>query len=287
MKANRTLAVVLAALVVSAGLAGVVAANEQTNRTTEHEPTDERVDRALDALAERYDLTDDQVADLERLIVDMRADGAPVTGIREAVREKLVAFGVPEEELPGADRPDRRGGDGRLAWMVEYLGLTDEQVAELRETVEEAHAEGAYPAEVRVAVLEQLRAYGYTDDELVEARDAYRIHRLDERFDLTDEQVGQLDATVSELREAGAMEVEVRAAVLGDLQEFGVIADDYPRDRRHDHRHRHAGHGHGHITATGTPTATRTRTTEDRPPEERRASRPDTVVRNYSRRPSG
>jgi hypothetical protein len=65
-----------------------------------------------------------------------------VTEIREAVRERLVAFGV-REDLPGVDRPDRRGGDGRLAWMVEYLDLTDEQVTELRETVREARADGA------------------------------------------------------------------------------------------------------------------------------------------------
>jgi hypothetical protein len=252
MKASRTLAVALAALVVSAGLAGVVAANDERNRTAEHEPTD-RVDRALDALAERYDLTDEQVAELEALVLEMRANGASVTEIREAVRERLVAFGVPEGDLPGTDRPDRRGGDGRLAWMVEYLDLTDEQVTELRETVRETRADGAYPAEVRVAVLEQLRAYGYTDAELVEARDAYRIHRLDERFDLTDGQVERLETTVSELREAGAMEVEVRAAVLGDLQEFGVIPEEYPRDRdrRHDHRHRHAGHGHVPVHSHG------------------------------------
>lgn len=252
MKASRTLAVALAVLVVSAGLAGVVAANDERNRTAEHEPTD-RVDRALDALAERYDLTDDQVAELEALVLEMRANGASVTEIREAVRERLVAFGVPEEDLPGVDRPDRRGGDGRLAWMVEYLDLTDEQVTELRETVREARADGAYPAEVRVAVLEQLRAYGYADAELVEARDAYRIHRLDERFDLTDDQVARLEATVTELREEDAMEVEVRAAVLGDLQAFGVIPDEYPwdRDDRHDHRHRHAGHGHVHVHSHG------------------------------------
>jgi hypothetical protein len=253
MKANRTLVVALAALVVSAGLAGVVAANEERSRTTEHEPTDERLDRALDALAERYDLTDEQIAELEALVLEMRADGASVTGIREAVRERLVAFGVPEGNLPGTDRPDRPGGDGRLAWMVEYLGLTDEQVEALRETVREARADGAYPAEVRVAVLERLRAYGYTDAELVEARDAYRIHRLDERFDLTDDQVARLEGTVSELREAGAMDVEVRAAVLGDLRAFGAIPEEYPRDRdgRHDHRHRHAGHGHVHTHSHG------------------------------------
>lgn len=261
MKVNSTLAIALAALVVSAGLAGVVAATDERNRTTEHEPHDGALDHALDALAERYDLTDGQVAELEPLVLEMRADGASTAEIREAVLEKLLAFGVPEADLPGGDRdavdrrdvdrPDRRGGDGRVAWLVDYLGLTDEQVAELRETVREARENGAYPAEVRVAVLEQLRSYGYTDAELVEARDAYRIHRLDEWFDLTDEQVTQLERTVAERRAEGAMEVEVRSAVLGDLQEFGTIPDEYPWDDRHDHRHRHVGHGHGHVHSHG------------------------------------
>jgi hypothetical protein len=254
MKVSRTLAIALAALVVSAGLAGVVTATDERNRTTEHGPNGEVVDRALDALAERYDLTDGQVEELERLIADVRADGVSVTERRNAVREKLVEFGVPESELPAVDRsdrrtidrPDRAGGDGRVAWLIDYLDLTDEQVAELREVVREARDDGAYPAEVRVAVLEQLRAYGYADAELVEARDAYRVHRLDERFDLTDEQVARIEGTIAELRETGAMEVEVRAAVLGELQAFGVIPEEYPRDGRDDHRHRHAGHGHVH-----------------------------------------
>ena len=255
MNANRTLATVLAALVVSAGLVGVVAATDDTKRATEDEPREGALAHARDALAERYDLTDEQVAELEALVLELRADGTSVTEIREAVRERLVEFGVPESELPAADRSDRRaidrsdreGGDGPVAWLVDYLDLTDEQVTELREVVQEARADGAYPAEVRVAVLEQLRSYGYTDDELVAARDAYRIHRLDERFDLTDDQVTQIEATVADLREEDAMEVEVRAAVLGDLQEFGVIPEEYPWDDRHDHRHRHVGHGHEHV----------------------------------------
>lgn len=162
METNRTLATVLAALVVSAGLVGVVAATDDTTRTTGDEPRDGALEHALDALAERYDLTDEQVGGLEELIRAMRENGASTAEIREAVRDRLVEFGVPEAALPDADRDrldrregrsDRRGGDGRVAWMVEYLGLTDEQVAQLERTVTALREAGAMEAEGRAAVL--------------------------------------------------------------------------------------------------------------------------------------
>jgi DNA-binding transcriptional MerR regulator len=126
------------------------------------------------------------------------------------------------------DRQPRHVGLGAFA---DSLDLTEEQKAELRETAHEARADGAYPAEVKTAVLDQLRAFGYTDAEIRGALLDGRVAALQHRHDLTDEQAAEVRATVVELREDGAFHVEVRAAVVDLLQEYGSIPEAFPRDR--------------------------------------------------------
>ena len=67
-------------------------------------PTDrdgDAVDRHVDRIQARYDLTDEQAVELERLIRDMRADGADREAIVQAVRDRLADWGV--------DRPTAAG----------------------------------------------------------------------------------------------------------------------------------------------------------------------------------
>ncbi|MFC7227685.1 hypothetical protein N0B31_09750 [Salinirubellus salinus] len=247
---NRTsIAVVLATLLLTGGLASAATAlpaqDQTTAAQTEATPTDDTgdqpaLDRILDRLQTRYDLTDAQVAELESLVRRMHADGASRAEVRQAVAGQLVASGVDPADLRAdrerlQDRRDRRQAhDGwrvGLGAFADALDLTDEQRAELRATATEARAEGAYPAEVRTAVLDQLRAYGYTDAEIRDALLDGRVAALQHRFDLTDEQAVEVRATVEEMREDGAFRVEIRAAVLDLLQEYGAIPEDAPRDR--------------------------------------------------------
>lgn len=249
---NRTrIAVALAALLLVGGVAGVTTALPAQTATTasqvEAAPTDEvvpdgdhpRLDRVLHALQERHDLTDEQVAELESLVLRMHEDGADRAEIERAVAAKLVSFGVDPADLredrqrlqdhrEDRDRQPRHVGLGAFA---ESLDLTEEQKAELRETAHEARADGAYPAEVKTAVLDQLRAFGYTDAEIRGALLDGRVAALQHRHDLTDEQAAEVRATVVELREDGAFHVEVRAAVVDLLQEYGSIPEAFPRDR--------------------------------------------------------
>ncbi|MFT4891647.1 MAG: hypothetical protein ACI9YT_002581, partial [Halobacteriales archaeon] len=50
-------------------------------------------------LQERYDLTDEQVADLRETVQSMMDDGANRTAIHEAIVEKLESFGVEDPDL--------------------------------------------------------------------------------------------------------------------------------------------------------------------------------------------
>jgi Spy/CpxP family protein refolding chaperone len=252
---NRTsIAVVLAALLLTGGLASAATALPAQTATTaspaEATPADDprdvgdnpRLDRILDRLQERYDLTDEQVAELESLVRRLHEDGASRAESRRAVAGQLVAFGVDPADLRAdrerlQDRRDARA-DARETWRVgldafaDALDLTDEQRADLRETAAEARADGASPAEVKTAVLDQLRAFGSTDAEIRSALLDGRVAALQERHDLTDEQAAEVRATVEELREDGAFHAEVRAAVIDLLQEYGALPGTFDRGER-------------------------------------------------------
>jgi Spy/CpxP family protein refolding chaperone len=241
---------VLAALLLTAGLASAATALPAQSTTTasqaEAAPTGEtsdhpRLDRVLDRLQERYDLTDEQVAELEALVLRMHEDGASRAEIKRAVAGQLVAFGVDPADLR-ADRErlqDRRDrAEARDTWRVglgtfaDSLDLTDEQRTDLRETAREARADGAYPAEVKTAVLEQLREFGYTDAEIRDALLDGRVAAIQHRFDLTDEQAAEVRATVEEMRDEGAFHVEIRAAVIDLLQEYDALPATFDRAER-------------------------------------------------------
>ena len=248
---NRTsIAVVLAALLLTAGLASAATALPASTETTasqvEAAPAGDagdhpRLDRILDRLQARYDLTDEQVAELETLVLRLHEDGASRAEMKRTVAGQLVAFGVDPGDLREdrerlQDRRDR--GDARDPWRVglgafaDSLELTDEQRTDLRETAREARADGAFPAEVKTAVLEQLREFGYTDAEIRAALLDGRVAAIQHRFDLADEQAAEVRATVEEMRDEGAFEVEVRAAVLDLLQEYGALPATFDRGER-------------------------------------------------------
>ena len=247
---NRTsIAVVLAVVLLTGGLASAATALPAQTQTTvsqaEAAPTDgtvtdddhPRLDRILHALQERYDLTDEQVAELESLVLRMHENGASRAEMKRAAAGKLVSFGVDPADLRedrqrvNDYRADRQSKHVDVGVFADSLDLTDEQKETLRETVREARGDGAYPAEVRTAVLTQLRAFGYTDAEIRSGLLDGRVAALQHRQDLTDEQAAEVRATVAEMREEGAFHVETRAAVIDLLQEYGAIPDEFPRER--------------------------------------------------------
>jgi hypothetical protein len=71
-------------------------------------------DERLDVFQERFDLTDEQMAEIREAVLEKIDEGADREEIRDTVLAKLAAFGVEDPELgPYADRDrPRAGGNG-------------------------------------------------------------------------------------------------------------------------------------------------------------------------------
>ena len=172
IKPIAAVAVALAALVALSGLVaagigpgGTTAADEST---TQGDWDEDDIDAMLEQLQERYDLTDEQVAQLRETIEsELEADERPLA-IRDAVIAQLEEFGIEDPELgPPADRPrDGTVPDPAFDRLQERYDLTDEQVADLRETVESMIDDGANRTAIHDAIVEKLESFGVEDPEL-------------------------------------------------------------------------------------------------------------------------
>ncbi len=101
-------------------------------------------------------LTEEQRAEVHETIDRMMEEGATRCEIHEAVRGMLEGYGI---ELP--DRPGFMNGLGRGFGPGHMLDqLTDEQRAEVHETIDRMMGEGASPCEIHETVREMLEGYG-------------------------------------------------------------------------------------------------------------------------------
>jgi len=173
LKSIAVLAVALAAIV---GLSGLVAAGFGPDATTAADESttqgdwdEDDLDATLERLQERYDLTDEQVSRLRETIESkLEADAGPME-IRDAVIAQLEAFGVEDPELGPPEDADVRNETvpgSAFDRLEERYDLTDEQVADLRETVESMIDDGANRSEIHDAVVEKLESFGVEDPEL-------------------------------------------------------------------------------------------------------------------------
>ena len=208
---RQSTAVALAALILVSGIGGLataaptdsIATGTDVAQTAAPAPDTNAtaVEAHLADRLDRFDLTDDQVAEVADEVERLRADGASRLVIRSAVIATLYEFGVAAPMLY-ADPVDRR-----LAWLEAEFDLTDDQVAELRTTIEDRRADGADRHEIREAVLDRLESYGIPESAV---RDAWRearhdrAHRLHERADRLDRRAHRLhhDAAHDAVRDA-------------------------------------------------------------------------------------
>lgn len=287
-------AAALAALVVLAGVGGVVAADpttvsptatptavENATNATPNEPTTVPPDRDGSfetRLAERlshFDLTDGQVRTIVNEAVRLRDDGASRMVIRSSVVMNLYRFGVDAPFLYADDGDDPTAADRIAAKLGERFDLTDEQVAEIAATIERMHANGASRAEIYRAVHALLVDYGVDEDELADLRKrlahreahqlhqrahalhqkAHRLHHaaahdgvsdrpaagdavdrridaLQDRHGLTDAQAAELERLVRSMLADGAPRDAIVDAVRDRLADWGV--DRPATDRRTD-----------------------------------------------------
>jgi Spy/CpxP family protein refolding chaperone len=122
----------------------------------------------IDRLLSQLDLTEDQIAEIDALVAQLRADGATQTEIQDAVLQKLEEWGV--------DVPDevfvKRGHHGR-GFGFFLFDLTEDQRLEILATVAELQVAGATHQEIRDAIKELLVEWGVIegDGEAVEDED--------------------------------------------------------------------------------------------------------------------
>jgi regulator of replication initiation timing len=153
----------------------------------------------------------------------------------------LVAAGYGPAATTAADESTTQGDwdeddlNAALDRLQERYDLTDEQVSQLRETIESELEEGAEPLEIRDAVIDQLEAFGIEDPQVTPSDDAEArndtvpapaFDRLQERYDLTDEQVADLRETVQSMMDDGANRTAIHEAIVEKLESFGVEDPD-------------------------------------------------------------
>lgn len=174
---------------------------------------------SLDRTLSRLDLTDEQRAEIGAKIEELSAADATKGEIRTAVVEILEGFGV---EVPASLK-------GRLARQLGKLDLTEEQQAAVDAKIDELEAAGATKAETRDAVVQLLEELGVEIPTYLRGK----IDRLLSQLALTEDQLAEIDTLVTQLREDGATQSEIREAVRQKLDELGV---DVPDELRAKHR---------------------------------------------------
>lgn len=202
-------------------------------------------------------LTDEQKAQLQAKIKELRDKNTKPAEIKTAVQEMLKGWGI---EMPQGG-PQRGGGAfGKAPWMDK---LTADQKQQLLAKVKELRDKNATREETRAAVQEMLKGWGIdpgpargqaagklTDEQKTQLqakikelceKDATREEILTAVREtlglqaagagpgkapwmgkLTEEQKTQLQAKIKELREKGATREEIRTAVQEMLKGWGI-----------------------------------------------------------------
>jgi hypothetical protein len=178
------------------------------------------------------ELTDEQRVAIRDLMDEMRDAGASREEIHEAVSELFAEWGIEMPERPG-DPGSRRGGRGEREGLGDRL--TEEQRAALHSTMLQVWRDGASREEIHAAVVGLLEEWGI---ELPEQnglgwgmgqggrflRGLFGQHSEDQR-----EEIHQL---IGELRQQGASQDEIRAAVEGKLTEWGIELPELTQEQR-------------------------------------------------------
>ncbi len=163
-------------------------------------------------------LTDDQKEQVRAKIQELRQQGATREEIHEAVKTMLSEFGI---QIP--DNPRQAQGRrsiqprGNAPFVFE---LTEEQMTELRQLVQELREQGATRQEIREAANALLQSWNVEIPE----RPGRGFHRagMGMCLDLTQDQRQELRETVNEMRQQNASREEILAAVKNLLSGWGV-----------------------------------------------------------------
>jgi len=146
-------------------------------------------------------LTADQRAQLQAKLKELRAANAKQEEISQAIVELYKGWGL---EPP----------KGRALLLLQ---LTPDQRKQVREKTKDMRAANAKPEEIRAAITELLKGWGY---ELPKAGGEGKGKPFDER--LTAEQRQQLQGKLKELKAANAKPEEIKAAIAELYKGWGL-----------------------------------------------------------------
>lgn len=236
--------------------------------TTMPPESDSDFEHRLAERLSQFNLTDGQIRVTVNDAARLRDDGASRLVIRSSIVMHLYEFGVDAPFLYANSDDGPTPADRIAAQLGERFDLTDRQVAEIAATIERMHADGASRAEIYRAVHELLIDYGVDEDEVDDLRKrlmhqrahelderahalhekAHRLHhaatddepsdvdpidrhldRLDQRYDLSDDQRSELERLLRGMIADGADRGEIRGAVRDQLEAWG---HDIPGDDR-------------------------------------------------------
>jgi DNA-binding transcriptional regulator YhcF (GntR family) len=178
-------------------------------------------------------LNDEQKAEMESMIADMKAAGATREEIHTAVKEKLEDFGIkpPEKE----ERKDGRGFRGPRHDGPMFDGqLSEEQRTAIRDKVDQLKDQGASREEIHEAVTEMLKSYGVEPPE-GGFEGPLRGHRHGGFFpglELTEEQQTAIREKVEALNDQSASREEIHEAVAELLKSYGIKPLEQMREHR-------------------------------------------------------
>jgi len=140
------------------------------------------------------------------------------------------------------DRDDDRSFEERLADRLERFNLTDVQVRSIVSEAVRLRDDGASRLVIRSSIVMNLYEYG-VDTPFLYADTGSSVgdriaDRLGDRFELSDEEVAEIAATIDRMRDSGASRAEIYRAVRGLLIEFGVDEDQIDATMRRVAHHR-------------------------------------------------
>lgn len=158
-------------------------------------------------------LTNEQKQELQDLISGMREEGATREEIKTAVDALFTEWGIDIPDNPG--HWGQKGRKGRKGFSDPQL--TDEQREALRTLIQEMKEAEATRDEIKAAIEALYTEWGLDMPE--------RKERWGDV--LTEEQQEELRTTVQELKDQGASREEIKAAIDGLFEEWGIEKPDF------------------------------------------------------------
>ena len=151
-------------------------------------------------------LTDEQKQIIKAKIEEMKKTGASQEEIKSALKELVKNRGI---------KPQSGNQSQRRTWMD---NLTEEQKKELKFTLEAMKNDGASWEEIRTVVKSMLKDWGITSSQSQDNQSQKR----ELMSQLTEEQRQELKYTITEMREAGISQEEIKAVVKKMLKKWGI-----------------------------------------------------------------